>query len=157
MELLKRALISASPLTDVFLAPEAGGSKPVSSFAAGLASQDVHGRNSSYNLQITVSKSKNKFLFAEEDFADFLFSFLAMPLGSTLKLLDGNVNLGSMHNLHKSVKGLNPSWFGHYRSPYSPFSPLLDLKGASQYGCKKQRLDVLEEERPKYYHGTGVY
>lgn len=159
MELLKRALISASPLSDVFLAREARGSKPVSSFAPRLASQDVHGGDSSYNLQITVSKSKNKILYAEaeEDFADFLFSFLTMPLGSSLKLLDGDVNLGSMHNLYKSVKDLNPSWFGHYRSRYSPLSPLLDLKVASQYGCKKQRLDVVEENRPAYYYGTGVY
>ncbi|XP_028783621.1 uncharacterized protein LOC114739712 [Neltuma alba] len=156
MELLKHALVSTSPLTDVFL--KAAGSKLVSSFTPRLASENVKKTQSSCNLKITVSKSKNKILFAEaeEDFADFLFSFLTMPLGSTLKLLDGNVNLGSMHNLYKSVKGLNPSWFGRYRSPHSPFSPLLDLKVASQYGCKKQRLDVHEEESPCYYYGTGV-
>ncbi|XP_028783626.1 uncharacterized protein LOC114739715 [Neltuma alba] len=159
MDLLRRALVSTSTLTDVFLNREAAGSQPVSSFTPRLASQNVKKTQSSFNLKITVSKSKNKILFAEaeEDFADFLFSFLTMPLGSTLKLLDGNVNLGSMHNLYKSVKGMNPSWFGRYRSPHSPFSPLLDLKVASQYGCKKQRLDVHEEESPCYYYGTGFY
>ncbi|XP_028783529.1 uncharacterized protein LOC114739618 [Neltuma alba] len=158
IELLRRALVSTSPLTDVFLTPEAARSKPMSSFTPRPASQNVKKTQSSCNLKITVSKSKNKILFAEadEDFADFLFGFLTMPLGSTLKLLDGNVNLGSMHGLYKSVKALNPSWFGRYRYPHSPFSPLLDLKVASQYGCKKQRLDVHEEESPCYYYGIGI-
>ncbi|KAI9080100.1 hypothetical protein K1719_037916 [Acacia pycnantha] len=147
MDLLKCALISTSSLTDVFLGREAGGS--VSSFTPLLASQNVCSSGPSCNnLRIIVSKSKNKIMYAEaeEDFADFLFSFLSMPLGSTLKLLDGNVNLGSMHNLYKSVKGLNPSWFRRYRSKCPLFSPLLDLKVASQNGCKKQPLDVREEE-----------
>ncbi|KAI9080109.1 hypothetical protein K1719_037925 [Acacia pycnantha] len=146
MDLLKRALISTSSLTDVFLGPEAGGS--VSSFTPLLASQNVCWSGPSCNnLRLIVSKSKNKILYAEaeEDFADFLFSFLSMPLGSTLKLLDGNVNLGSMHNLYKSVKSLNPSWFGRYRSKCHPFSPLLDLEVAFQNGCKKQPLDVREK------------
>ncbi|KAK4270437.1 hypothetical protein QN277_023473 [Acacia crassicarpa] len=149
MDLLNRALISTSSLTDVFLGREAGGS--MSSFTPLLASQNVSGSGPSFNLQITVSKSKNKILYAEakEDFTDFLFSFLSMPLGSTLKLLDGNINIGSMHNLYKSVKGLNPSWFGRYRSKRRPFSPLLDLKVAYQNGCKNQPLDVHEEECPR--------
>ncbi|KAK4270438.1 hypothetical protein QN277_023474 [Acacia crassicarpa] len=145
MDLLKRALISTSSLTDVFLGPEAGVS--VSSFTPLLASQNVCSSSPSCNnLRIIVSKSKNKILYAEaeKDFTDFLFSFLSMPLGSTLKLLDGNVNLGSMHNLYKSVKGLNP-WFLSYPSKCLPSSRLGNMKVASQHGCKKQPLDVCEE------------
>ncbi|KAI9080108.1 hypothetical protein K1719_037924 [Acacia pycnantha] len=157
MDLLKRALISTSSLTDVFLGREAGGS--MSSFTPLLASQNVCGSGPSFNLRIIVSKSKNKILYveAEEDFADFLLSFLSMPLGSTLKLLDENVNLGSMHNLYKSVKGLNPSWFEHHHYSNPPFSPLLDLKVASQNGCKKTPLDIREEENPSYYDASSVF
>ncbi|KAI9080135.1 hypothetical protein K1719_037951 [Acacia pycnantha] len=157
MDLLKCALISTSSLTDVFLGRQAGGS--VSSFTPLLASQNVRWSGPSFNLHITVSKSKNKILYAEaeEDFIDFLFSFLSMPLGSTLKLLDGNVNLGSMHNLYKSVKGLNPSWFGHYRFESPPFSPLLDLKVAFQNGCKRQPLDVHEVVCPPDYFGFKLF
>ncbi|KAI9085398.1 hypothetical protein K1719_032654 [Acacia pycnantha] len=157
MNLLKRALISTSSLTDVFLGREAGGS--MSSFTPLLASQNVCGSGPSFNLRIIVSKSKNKILYveAEEDFADFLLSFLSMPLGSTLKLLDENVNLGSMHNLYKSVKGLNPSWFEHHHYSNPPFSPLLDLKVASQNGCKKTPLDIREEENPSYYDASSVF
>ncbi|KAK4270441.1 hypothetical protein QN277_023477 [Acacia crassicarpa] len=157
MDLLKHALISTSSLTHVFLGREAGGS--MSSFTPLLASQNVCGSGPSFNLRITVSKSKNKILYveAEEDFTDFLLSFLSMPLGATLKLLDANVNLGSMQNLYKSVKGLNPSWFGRYRSECPPFSPLLDLKVASQNGCKKQPLDICEEESPSYHDTSNLF
>ncbi|XP_028783527.1 uncharacterized protein LOC114739711 [Neltuma alba] len=172
MDLMKRALISKSPLSDVFLTWEDGGSDPVSSFRPILAPSQfgrasnptmsffgVHGNDSSLMLKVTSSKSRNKILYAEAegDFADFLFSFLAMPLGAILKILGGNdFKLGSMHNLYNSVKGLSTwytSWSNNYSSPYTP---LLDLKVAPQYGCIRQPLMLQEEKTPTYWYGTGV-
>ncbi|KAI9080095.1 hypothetical protein K1719_037911 [Acacia pycnantha] len=182
MDLLKRALMSKSPLSDVFLTWENGGSHPMSSFRPTLAPsqlelvsnptisffgsiralENVPGteNDSSLMLKITVSKSKNKVQYAEAegDFIDFLLSFLTMPLGSILKILGGNdLKLGSMHNLYKSVKGLSTwytSWSGNHSSSYSP---LLDLKVAPQYGCIRQPLIMVQEEKiPTYWYGTGV-
>ncbi|XP_028783614.1 uncharacterized protein LOC114739705 [Neltuma alba] len=170
MDLMKRALISKSPLSDVFLTWEDGGSDPVSSFGPILApsqfgrasnppSFGMHGNDSSLMLKVTSSKSTNKILYAEAqgDFADFLFSFLAMPLGAILKILGGNdFKLGSMHNLYNSVKGLSTwytSWSNNYSSPYTP---LLDLKVPSQYGCIRQPLMLQEEKTPTYWYGTGL-
>ncbi|KAI9080099.1 hypothetical protein K1719_037915 [Acacia pycnantha] len=146
MDLLKRALVSKSPLSDVFLALEdGGGSKSMSSFTLGLALRVNDG--SIIDLKITMSKSMNKVMYAEAeaDFSDFLFSFLTMPLGSILKLLDGNVTLGSLQNLYQSVKGLRSTTYT---------TILLDLKVASQYGCVRQPLKLGEEKMPAYFKET---
>ncbi|KAK4270439.1 hypothetical protein QN277_023475 [Acacia crassicarpa] len=180
MDLLKQALISKSPLSDVFLTWVNGESNPVSSFKPILAPlQFTHasnptlsivrpilalenepGNDCSLMLKITVSKSKNKVLYAEAEanFVDFLFSFLTMPLGSILKILGGNdLKLGSMHNLYESVKGLS-TWYTSWSRSYSSLNtPLLDLKVAPQYGCIRQPLIMVQEETtPTYWYGTGV-
>ncbi|KAF6140911.1 hypothetical protein GIB67_042324 [Kingdonia uniflora] len=57
-------------------------------------------------VKITIRKSNNKILFAEaeEDFVDFLFSILALPLGSVVKFLERTPNLGCISTLYKSVE-----------------------------------------------------
>ncbi|TKY65908.1 tyrosine/DOPA decarboxylase [Spatholobus suberectus] len=51
-----------------------------------------------------LRKSNGKVLFAEgkEDFADFLFSFLTIPLGGVVHLMDGCSFMGSVEGLYKS-------------------------------------------------------
>ncbi|KAF6136029.1 hypothetical protein GIB67_006921, partial [Kingdonia uniflora] len=46
--------------------------------------------------KLMVSKSRNKVLYAEAsaDFVDFIFRILTMPLGSVIKILGGNTNMG---------------------------------------------------------------
>ncbi|KAK4270434.1 hypothetical protein QN277_023470 [Acacia crassicarpa] len=160
MDLLKWALISKSPLSDVLLTGKNNGSEPLSSFKPILAPENEPESDCSLMLTIAVSKSKNKVLYAEEegDFADFLFSFLTMPLGSILKILGGNdLKLGSMHNLYESVKGLS-TWYTSLSGPYSSLNnPLLDLKVAPQHGCIRQPLIMVQQQHtPTYWYGTGV-
>jgi hypothetical protein len=61
-------------------------------------------------MQLLVRKSTKKFLFAivEEDFADFLFSFLTFPLGGVLQMLNGFSSFSCIHILHKSMTELSP-------------------------------------------------
>ncbi|KAI9085380.1 hypothetical protein K1719_032636 [Acacia pycnantha] len=110
-------------------------------------------------LKITVSKSKNKVLYANRgDFVDFLFSFLTMPLGSILKIFGGNDwKLGSMHNLYESVKGLS-TWYTSWNGNYSSLNtPLLDLKVAPKYGCVRQPLIMVQEEKtPTYLYWNDI-
>ncbi|XP_042497587.1 uncharacterized protein LOC122076341 [Macadamia integrifolia] len=58
------------------------------------------------SMKLTISKSMNKASYAEagEDMGNFLLSFLTLPLGWILQLLDGNSSLGSMDNLYKTVE-----------------------------------------------------
>lgn len=151
MDLLKQASISESPLSNVFLAN--GESKQMYTFSPKQGPKN--GLWTSFNcilsLKVTVRKSNILYAEAEGDFVDFLFSFLTTPLGSILKLLDGNSSLGCMDNLYKSVKDLNPSWF---TTPSS--TPLLDLRVAPQFGCKRQPVKLCEVDTPSYWYGTGV-
>ncbi|KAF6149650.1 hypothetical protein GIB67_017383 [Kingdonia uniflora] len=56
-------------------------------------------------LKLMVSKPRNEVLYAEDgaDFGDFIFSILTLPLGSVIKILGGNTNMGCIDNLYKST------------------------------------------------------
>ncbi|KAK9069540.1 hypothetical protein SSX86_011444 [Deinandra increscens subsp. villosa] len=57
-------------------------------------------------IQVSFQKSTGKFLFAEvkEDFVDFLFGFLSIPLGTVVgTLMKGNSSLSCMDNVFKSI------------------------------------------------------
>ncbi|KAI4354629.1 hypothetical protein L6164_003478 [Bauhinia variegata] len=148
LDLLKQALTSKSPLTGTFLANVE--SKPMEPFCPQLGAK-LEARNCKMNLKITVSKSNNKILYAEvdEDFIDFLLSFLTIPLGSILNLLDGNSSVGCIDNLYRSVESLNP-WC------QASCTLLLDPRVAPQFGCQNQPLNMAEQDPPFYWFGTGV-
>ena len=55
------------------------------------------------NLLYSESMKKVVCLEAQEDFVDFLFSFLTLPLGSIVRLLPHKSSLRSMDNLYYSV------------------------------------------------------
>jgi len=96
-----------------------------------------------------VNKSNNKIVLAEADgdFVDFLFSFLTTPLGSILNLTNGKFPLGSIGNLYRSVKRLDPSWFKG-----SSKESLLNLRVAPHFGCKSSPFQ--EDHTPNYWYGT---
>ncbi|XP_061346539.1 uncharacterized protein LOC133292178 [Gastrolobium bilobum] len=151
--IVKQALTSKSPLSDVFLAN--GESKPMYSFSPHAITGPRRFGNFRYSvdLKITVCKSENKIMFAEaeEDFVDFLFSFLTIPVGSILRLTYAKLSLGCMDNLYTSVKDLNSSWFIG-----SSGTSLLNMRVAPQYGCKRQLLSLSEEDTPSYWYGYGT-
>ncbi|KAJ1376630.1 hypothetical protein SESBI_49724 [Sesbania bispinosa] len=148
LNILNQALTSKTPLSHALL--ENGESKQKYTFSPKHGPKN---KNWIYKLNITVRKSQKKILYAEAEgeFVDFLFSFLTTPLGSIIKLLNGNSSLGCVDNLYNSVKGLNPSWFTG-----SSGTPLLDPQVAPQFGCWKQPLKLNEEATPSYWYGTGV-
>lgn len=150
MDLLKQSLISNSPLTDIFLANKE--SKKMYTFSPKQGPKVEKWTN--IKLKLMVRKSKKKILYAEAegDFIDFLLSFLTTPIGSILEQLNGDFSLGSMQNLHKSVKEFNPSWL------IRPLgNPLPNPKVAPQFGCEKQSLvNIYEEKTPSYWYGKGV-
>lgn len=102
------------------------------------------------------SKSQKKIVFAEAngDFADFMFSFLTVPLGSIVKLLGANSFVGCVDNLYKSVETMESSWCTDSRTV------LLNPGVAPQFGCPNQPLDLnipdVEVELPTYYYGIGT-
>jgi len=114
VDLLKLSLLSKTPLTDFIFKKEKilGNSNPTlrSKFRIGngLPSDSDKGMKNMI-VKVLLRKSKRKILFAtaDEDFADFLFSFLTFPLGGVLQMLEGFTSLSCIDVLYKSMTELN--------------------------------------------------
>ncbi|KAL3506066.1 hypothetical protein ACH5RR_031448 [Cinchona calisaya] len=150
--LLKYSLISKSPLTDVFLPCKKGKVDntilPEPNYIP-PSLPEVQGKTSTskLSLKIILRKSTNSVLFAEasDDFVDFLFSFFTLPLGSVVKLLDGNSGLGCADNLFRDVNSLDEEWLT------IPPENLLDAGVKGRYKCLKQPLRIQDREDMYYY------
>ncbi|XP_077252499.1 uncharacterized protein LOC143891880 [Tasmannia lanceolata] len=102
------------------------------------------------NLKLLVDKKANKVLFAEagKDFADFLMSLLALPVGSVIRLLTKQNMVGCLGKLYGSVENLSDIYIqpGHNKNlllnpamaslPASPNPPLL-LQNDKSMATKK--------------------
>ncbi|XP_014516124.1 uncharacterized protein LOC106773876 [Vigna radiata var. radiata] len=166
LHILKQALISETPLSDVLLKNT---SKRSVSFSRVFGPSDYKGY---LEIKVMVSKSDNKIKFVEADgdFVDFVASFLTTPLGfilnlknkklscypipllaSILKFRNGRLSLGSIRNLYKSVKNLDPSWFIE-----SSNKSLLNPKVAPYFGCERNPLlKPKQDDTAKYWYGLG--
>lgn len=114
MKLLKCSLISKAPLTDVII-----NERTMISANADIVSVPVVPQMVKYlrkllmskKMRVTafVQKSTNRILSvqAQEDFVDFLFSLLTIPLGKAEFLLHGDTGLGSLDNLYRCIPSLN--------------------------------------------------
>ena len=140
MKLLKNALIFDEPLTNTFLENDI---KKVKGLALPMFKFDVKSNdNYKINVKVIHSKSKSKVMCieAKEDFVDFIFGFLTIPLGSILKLMGGHSCVGSIDNLYSSMKSLDKTWCTNSHSV------LMDPGLAPQFVCAKQPLQLLKME-----------
>ncbi|KAH1241964.1 hypothetical protein GmHk_07G019412 [Glycine max] len=91
VDLLKFSLISMTPVSDLILRKEQYLSninpKNQNQFQFGKILSE--GRQMVVKIQIRKSNRKILFAEAEEEFVDFLFSFLTFPLGRVLHMLEG--------------------------------------------------------------------
>ncbi|KAJ9551069.1 hypothetical protein OSB04_015114 [Centaurea solstitialis] len=70
----------------------------------------VEKNSKTMTLELTLQKSTSKFLFAEaeQDFVDFVFGFLEIPLGTLIgKLMKGETTFKCLENLHESIVKMN--------------------------------------------------
>lgn len=93
--------------------------------------------------KLILSKTRNKVVYMEcdEDVVDILFSFLALPLGSIIKLLDKNSSIGHADKLYRSAVDLSLHGNDCIRFKNLIISPKL----APFFGVKKQLLKIEEE------------
>ncbi|XP_057452196.1 uncharacterized protein LOC130744016 [Lotus japonicus] len=151
LKILKYALTSHEPLTNAILGCDSKKKDdPLHQFASAVRARPKTD-DSKMDVKVVRSKSQNKIIFAEanEDFVDFIFSFLTIPLGSVVKLLGGNSFVGCVDNLYMSVETLDSSWC-------TDSHPLLLNPGlALQFGCPNQPLNIPDVEPPSYYYGTA--
>ncbi|XP_009761816.1 uncharacterized protein LOC107790812 isoform X2 [Nicotiana tabacum] len=152
LQLLKVSLLSKTPLTNMVLNSQGNWVKDTSKFedslTAKLDKKAVSQNSNSVSLKLIVSKSKQKVLYAEAGvkLVDFLFSFLAFPLGAVVKLLGGNSRLGCIDNLYKGAENLSSE---NYMKSEECKTRLLSPKLFPYSGFDSHILRV-EEECPKY-------
>ncbi|XP_029125341.1 uncharacterized protein LOC109789749 [Cajanus cajan] len=93
VDLLKFSLISKTPMTDLILGKKQNLDyfTPINQnqFENGKIASEEGVRQMVVKVQIRKSDSKILFAEAEEEFVDFLFSFLTFPLGGVLHMLEG--------------------------------------------------------------------
>nr|KYP66512.1 hypothetical protein KK1_012808 [Cajanus cajan] len=142
LDMLECSLLSKSALTDLFL------SKNLLDDTEKLSFSPVVVENSS-NVQIKVKlvmrKSDGKILFAEgeEDFADFLLSFLTLPLGGVVRRLGGCSSLGCIDALYKSVVDLDEKYYISKEEKNMLVGPR--ITAMFQSSISKQMLPICEQ------------
>ncbi len=64
-------------------------------------------------VKLFVDKERSRVLFAEsdKDFVDVLFGFLTLPLGTVVRLLGRQSQVGCLDELYKSVEDLSADYF----------------------------------------------
>lgn len=95
--------------------------------------------NEVVTLKVYVRKSDKVILYAEcrEEFVDFLFTFLVIPLEFAWELSVDHLNMECVGNLCRSVKELS---FEQRREAMLPY----------YYSCLTQLLDLVIQETPEY-------
>ncbi|CAH9147786.1 unnamed protein product [Cuscuta epithymum] len=146
--LFAHSLVSETPLSDVFLAKLPGyarvgtqrkppklGTILSSSTTAAVDTAERNGP--SLELKLTFVKSTKKILYAEatNKFFDFLCSFLTIPVGSMIHVLERQSGLKCLDNLYTSVLELEQKWF-HSSNKCGLLNPNI----AAHHNCKKQPL-----------------
>ncbi|KAK7256844.1 hypothetical protein RIF29_30376 [Crotalaria pallida] len=145
VDLLKCSLFSRTPLTDLFLRKKLlhrnSQLRTEFDFNIGEPEVNVGGQTIKVKAMVTKSNSKILYVLAEEDFVDFLFSFLTFPLGGVEQMLKGNSCLGSIDNLYKSMVDLD--CYRYLKSPEVK-DKLVNCLLAHQFKLKKQILPIDE-------------
>ncbi|KAL7086731.1 hypothetical protein ACP275_13G018800 [Erythranthe tilingii] len=171
MDLLKASLLSHTPLTDIILNKnqiyDYARTKYEPQFSLErIATTKATSSSKTMNLKLVLQKSTNKLLFAqaEDNFVDFLFSFLAIPLGGVEHVLGGNTCLRSIDNLYWSVADLtdhiasknmlmNPNLHHGYISE----NQILPLSEKSLWPTFKSEWGTIKFSSAKFVRGKGKY
>ncbi|CAN6236110.1 unnamed protein product [Urochloa humidicola] len=91
-------------------------------------------------VKLFVDKEKKKVLFAESDkeFVDVLFSFLTMPLGTIVRLLGKQSQMGCLDEVYKSVEDLSTDFFQTKACKGMLLAPL----NAASSHCSRLKINV---------------
>lgn len=142
--MLKCSLLSKSTLTDLFLVKK-------TLFNNSSFTPSVVENNSTIQIKVklVIRKSDGKVLFAEgeEEFVDFLFSFLTFPLGGVVHMLGGYSSIGSIDGLYNSIAGFNED---KYLIAKEVKKRLVDPGLAPQFKLSPQMFPI-QEQNSQYY------
>ncbi|KAL1560806.1 hypothetical protein AAHA92_10978 [Salvia divinorum] len=108
-----------------------------------------------FSLKVMINKEKTKVLFAEVDshFADILLSFLTLPLGRIIKVLNNHygddkaASIGSLSSLYHSLVNLDSSHFWTEGAKHT----LLNPRSSIEDEYKRLKLNIAEFQPTKYF------
>ncbi|WVZ86940.1 hypothetical protein U9M48_033651 [Paspalum notatum var. saurae] len=97
-------------------------------------------------VKLFVDKEKRKVLFAEsgKEFVDVLFSFLTMPLGTIVRLLGKQSQMGCLDEVYKSVEDLSADCFQTKACKAMLLNPL----SAAASHCYRLKINI-DDTKPR--------
>nr|XP_051219162.1 uncharacterized protein LOC127336392 [Lolium perenne] len=100
-------------------------------------------------VKLFIDKVNKKVLFAEsdKDFVDILFSFLTLPLGTIVRRLGKQSQLGCLDELYKSVESLSED---HFQTKACK-SMLLRPVNAAAFQCDRLKVQIDDENSRRFY------
>ncbi|KAL1200580.1 hypothetical protein V5N11_032978 [Cardamine amara subsp. amara] len=104
-----------------------------------------------FTLRLIIDEEKNKVVLAEanRDFVDVLFSFLKLPMGTIVRLLEGRQKskIGCFSNLYKSVTDMGIENF----ETEACKQILLNPRSLKDVQCKRLKLNINPTDDLKYF------
>lgn len=107
------------------------------------------------NVLLAHHLDKNKVVWIQSgnDFVDLLYSFLTMPLGTIVRLLENHgilrekVSLGCLNNLYKSVVDMSIDNFRNEACKQMLVYP----KSVKERQCRMLKINIDDTEATKYF------
>ncbi|KAK8967416.1 hypothetical protein KSP40_PGU009805 [Platanthera guangdongensis] len=160
VELLKRLLVSDTPLTDVFLCDLKEKDKlqliqqplPAKCDETKMTPA-ASARKISLKLHVKEDEETALFAEADEDFVELLFGFLTYPMGAVIKKLGGRSDIRCMDNLYNNVEALkaaNCFWNNGL------IEKLLNPKLPPFFKVKNQLIKLDEETQTQNYFTCSI-
>ncbi|KAI0489222.1 hypothetical protein KFK09_029064 [Dendrobium nobile] len=105
---------------------------------------------SDIKLRLLVDKEQKRVVFVEvgSDFIDVLFSFLTLPLGSIVRLLEKQTGLGSLDNLYESVEQFDAK----YLQSEACKEMLLKPRSAAAEICDDLKIKNIHDVNPRHFY-----
>ncbi|KAK8952010.1 hypothetical protein KSP39_PZI004856 [Platanthera zijinensis] len=153
VELLKRLLVSDTPLTDVFLGIHEEKDNlpvdiqpPLRPKCDETETPTESARKITLKLHVKEDEETAFFAEADNDFADLLFGFLTYPMGAVIKKLGGHSGIRCMDNLYNSVEALKTA---NCFNNNGLIGKLLDQKLPPFFDAENQLIKLDEETQTR--------
>ncbi|XP_057793386.1 uncharacterized protein LOC131010008 [Salvia miltiorrhiza] len=111
-------------------------------------------KGATFSLRVMINKERTKVLFADSDshFADILLSFLSLPLGRIVKVLEKHYGdelptIGSLSSLYRSLVNLDSSYFWTNGAKQT----LLNPASSSEAEYQRLKLDITDFQPAEYF------
>ncbi|XP_057777892.1 uncharacterized protein LOC130996613 [Salvia miltiorrhiza] len=111
-------------------------------------------KGATFSLKVMINKERTKVLFADSDshFADILLSFLSLPLGRIVKVLEKHYGdeaptIGSLSSLYRSLVNLDSAYFWTDGAKQT----LLDPTSSLEDEYRRLKLDIADFQPAEYF------